>query len=1100
MKRGTVHICVFLIYLILVAVMYTPVVFADFRADIHGSDNVLNFRRSTYDVTIINVSASIPGQTVSPSQIKVISDPTRIFDCNQAADALLCQITIPGDLPPGLSIYEIQLFNSDLSEAAPKIPLSIHSDAMPPTIQKFSLYRNGSKIFASYQVSDSACISCPPAECAGVSKIDFLLDYSLVGQVFTVSDSCPLPLNATELKIDPTPGTSTKTICMNAYDRLGQESTSCQDIVMDFSAPILINASLWLNNYELKYTKGEPIQSVQLRAIISDESALNTSSLVADLSALNARPEFSKVYKYIDTSLVNQYLFKPACMNLSQGLFQCNWSNLLVVIPDSNPVVYISITDNLTNKMNSSYTIPILYDNVKPIVTAYRSGIADERNAYWVGKSNNTLLVDLAESGSGFNDKKLLLDVSSFGKQHLAGDNTILTPNSCIGSWTCEYDYVNVTTSHKSGDVLKTVILTGSSDDANNIVEGPTTGGFFFDGEAPQILSVMNSTICPTNPGTIDIVINVSEQYSGGVKATFNAPSLSTDVFPQVADCVESETRGIWTCDITISNLYSFYVDGTINVTLEDRAGNKNTTTLNQEVCESAPGSPPNVVSTVSNVSKYPETGIDRMVGGKIPFPLFWKPDPQFYAGMSVIQGITIDGCSVSNGTASDVYMVTPLDFKSPLFGLKVAIDPSALSVTNLIQPTSVKVNCQLEMIIRSGTKVYQLPQILNVTFDVPLYDTLYGELNQSMYDKFMSINQSIIDKESEIHSMQKWIDFAGWFCSVAELTAKIAAFLQALKIALYIAGWAVFLVSWIFTSAEAAMKLGGSIYFYPCYISDVYSTIVITNLWQVDSNPFSAFDSPGYYIKLMCAFFTCRFTEESSFIELWGNAFRANGALASGKVDGQTLNASQNSIDRQTVSGKPDKGDVWAPVVGAGDARFSAYRSLPIARNVLCGPAILYGLKKERQVLCMQRNCYRDLVSAGFTPDICDRMYAGQECLYVDGAAYKAVDDASLNKFWKGLMNYLLNSAYTSLQAMGMRASGCPYPWGLTMLGENIKQAKTYCGQEPTLALTVGAAALGCGAWLMTLIYFDIGDWLSWDDFRNKYSNSLGSPDYCSM
>jgi hypothetical protein len=892
---------------------------------------------------------------------------------------------------------------------------------------------------------------------------------------------------------------------------------------MDFSPPKIINATLWYAGKQLRYTKGEPVGNVQLQAIIFEESDLNVSSLVADLSTLNARPEYGNAYKNIDMSESNRLLFDIKCNKLPENLYNCSWSNLLMILPSTTtPEIRLSALDNLTNKMNESYTLPIVFDNTKPTITAIRSGIADSHGRYWVGSGNNTIYVDITESGSGFYEKKLFLDVGGFGRQPFYTSSTLIFPLNCTEGWTCTFPFLNVVTAYSSGAVISASIIGTSTDDANNPVEGSAIVGFYYDKDAPQILSIQNSSICPTAPNDIEISINVSERYSGGVKLTFSAPNISSAMFPQTVDCEETSITGIWTCDIVIGSLVTIYTDGAINITLEDRAGNRNSTLLRQEVCEATPGVPPNVVKRVSGVNLFPASGVDRFVAGKIPFPLFWQPSPKFDSGTAQIQDIKIDGCVPSFGTVSDAYIVTPLNMVDPIFGMKVSLSPEQLSVAGK-HNDSVSMTCKLAMIIRSGPRVYQEPEIEEVTFEVPLYNTMFGELNESMQRKMREINQSISDLESKISDMEDTVEGLTWFCTIIELVMKLVMFLQVLKIVAYALGWVIFAIfaPW---GTVGAYEAGGEVYYWPCLIADYVTTTTITNLWQIDFNPFSLIEpggavtaaysgafsptfltSPGVITKLLCGIFTCRLTEVNNFIELYGHAFRDNLGqkdmnVFSGSVDGVDNEGKRPDLTAADFGVEPSGEDVWQSVFGLGDEAFSAYRSYPLAKHTSCLPAQLYALKKERQIHCMHRTCYREMVSAGFPPDMCEKVYAGRECLYVDGAAYRIVENFIANRVFAGILENVLNQAVIATLSWGMREIGCGYPYGLADIGKAYDNDDTMCGSAPTDSLKKGAWALVCGSMVMTALYIDLGDWIGWDDFRNAYISSLGNPDYCTM
>jgi hypothetical protein len=147
-----------------------------------------------------------------------------------------------------------------------------------------------------------------------------------------------------------------------------------------------------------------------------------------------------------------------------------------------------------------------------------------------------------------------------------------------------------------------------------------------------------------------------------------------------------------------------------------------------------------------------------------------------------------------------------------------------------------------------------------------------------------------------------------------------------------------------------------------------------------------------------------------------------------------------------------------------------------------------------------MHRTCYREMVSAGFPPDVCEKVYAGRECLYVDGAAYRIVDDFVANRVFAGALENFLNQLATASLSFGMRKLNCGYPYGIADIESAYSNDDNRCGNGGGKALTWGAEALYCGAMVMTALYIDLGDWIGWDDFRNAYISSLGNPDYCTM
>jgi len=78
--------------------------------------------------------------------------------------------------------------------------------------------------------------------------------------------------------------------------------------------------------------------------------------------------------------------------------------------------------------------------------------------------------------------------------------------------------------------------------------------------------------------------------------------------------------------------------------------------------------------------------------------------------------------------------------------------------------------------------------------------------------------------------------------------------------------------------------------------------------------------------------------------------------------------------------SGGDDEGQwIWNP-----------YKSIHYATSTLCMPAIVYNLKKEKQIKCMYRNCLMNHMTTGLSTTKCDMAFKERECLYVESAQFK--------------------------------------------------------------------------------------------------------------
>ncbi len=1068
LKRGLRYIGMFLIYIIITATVYSAVVFAQFAVDtlppsaeftasVSGYDGIPGFRKPAGDVTIVTATAQIEGEAIWPSQVKILEDPTKPFECDEGntSNPVNCSLTLVGDVPSGAYDFTVRLFRKDGSDAAPAVPLRLYIDDIDPTIHSFSLIRNGSILIVEFQVSDRACEDCPPDVCAGIDRIEILSDYSIVGTHIPENKSKCIIINQTQITVLENQGTLNKTICVDAYDMLSRRTRECKSILLDFSPPKLINASILVNGAPLLFTKNEPIGGATVEAYIYEDGLLNTSSLVADFASLNSRPEFFARYENIDMSPLNIETFDISCTPTDEeNIYNCSWNNLLLLIPpDADPEVHLTVMDEHKNNMDDRYPLNIIFDGTRPDIHTIRSGLADDIGRYWVGKGNNTIYFDITEDGAGFYNKNLIVDFGSFGPQESAGGQTISYPNYCIEGWTCVFEYLTVAEDTESGKILSVSVQGLSTDDAGNLVEGMTSTALYYDAVPPQILSIDNGTVCPTMPDSIKLIINVSEKGSGGVSVEYSATDLSTSIFPQIVDCEEIENeQDMWTCEIEIDNIVSFYVEGSINLTLRDRAGNKNSTIVIQEVCEPAPGTPPNVVRSIATGIPDP---LDKILAGYIPYPVFGEVKLQYSDPPNKVQGMKIISCSSTAGTVIEPYILTPFEFKNPILGFKLSFDQE-----NLTEIDELEVTCELDLIVRSGNKVYHLPEKENVTIPFGLSGTIFGGLNQSIQDKLDGLEEDIEATQKEIDGYSEVWDVLQTICTIAEVLAMLVALLQVMKIVMYGVGWVVFSASiagcCIGTLGTgcggpgtacytAAMIAGSVVYYIPCWAIDYATTSVTTFAWQIDSNPMSAYDSPGFYLKVLCMFVTCRMSETSNFIEMISNGGTASGGSYTFTQGGRTQDAEPTDLQKGGAS-------LFVDVATGGGATlfeydWSPYKSVHVARQMYCMPGLIYNARKKQQIQCMHRNCYRDFVSSGFSPELCDKMYATHECLYYDSAAWKMVGEKGFAPWFQGIMEWLLSQMIVSLIAWFLRSMNCGYPQGLGAIADSYTDDDANCG-----------------------------------------------------
>lgn len=1132
-KRGLYiqSIGMFLIYLIIILPIYSSNALAlYFDVGVHGTDNIDGFRRPSNDMTIINATVTLDDNSeVSGSQVRLVSDFVKNFDCSfdSTTGSNYCELKLSDSLPPGPKLYELKLFSdSEGTSELASDSVGLYVDALAPTIEKLEVSRVNDSIGINYKVTDSAFIG-GGGVCSGIETIQFLVNSEKKDELAFDVKTCEESEDDKVIEIFAPSSTVEMPICIRATDRLGNSAEDCESMMMDFQPPSFINATLYHKGKKLTSLSPKPVNGVSLVVYIKEESDLNVSKIHSDFSELNINPQYTGIYSDVGYSVGVGYFGLNCVVEGSTAdysseddsdevespetsveeesedgnviepdpnrMFRCEWNNMMINVAEDNPSATFSVEDSLGNVLEFTNEFPLTFDDVKPVLTSIRSEYIDEDAHYWVGPGNNTIYADVDETGSGLSERKVFLDFESFGTQQTvnSGEHTVLMPNNCTEGWICEYMNVQVTKQYNSGDGLS-VHLTpiASTDDAGNWFDGLEKAIFSYDKNPPIIINVENSSICPAAPGVVEYVINVTDEDSGGVRVIVNASEISTDIYPIEFECQKTEDSKRWECPITINNLYTTYVKGDVELKVVDLVGNENVTTIEQEVCEALDGVEPDVVSSEATVIP---TTLDRIVAGYLPYPAFASID--FSMPMSVsVQDIKMVGCVSDGAEITEPYVLTPFNFEEPIIGFKVMM--SGDTVQNL---STLGVTCNLELIIRSGQQVYTMPEHENVSMNFDLEGTVFGGMDQAMADKIAKIDKEIESVKKEADSYESAINVLGTICTIAEFLTEFMIALQVIKLVIYgVAGIAYLIANGVGNkdAADGANKL----YYNLCKLIDKGSVYVTTLAWQIDSNPIYLLTSLGGYIKIVCAWFTCRLSETGNYLELI--TFAGTTGDESGEYTFQW-----GEDGGQT--GEPNGWDEFLGAFGLG-YKWDPYKSYPVAYSQSCLPGMRYNLLKQRQNLCIEKRCIQEMVSSGFDIEACEKAYNFHQCLYFDSAGWNALDPSNAAIVMSGLNNWMLKQLVGAVLAGVMRNGlKCGYPVGIPGMKKALDTTEENCGKDPGVpgdsegnwALMLGTKSLACGTLFALQGWQDIGDWLQWSDLQdwNKYDAALKGSDYCA-
>ncbi|MBT7367129.1 hypothetical protein HN814_02880 [Candidatus Woesearchaeota archaeon] len=442
------------------------------------------------DTLSILVNLTVPSNEDSdlgPGQVRILSEPTWQFDCSPAtniSDKWVCgmehpEFTLPGSL--NAVSFQVQLFSDANLPLSPSKKKTVIVDRLAPT-GTWEFLNNGSHYLAKYDISELACEgSGCVGKCSGVQELSFTVSESTIAINNTFGESCDyegmIPLSLAVA------GTETKHICMVLKDRIGHTSDPiCQDVEIDKTPPAIVDVGLYAVGKKIMYSKGDPFYDVAIVMNISEDRGLKDNKIELDLTDFIDQPGYDVQYKKIPVQ---------CSKNLNLDIYTCMTSGKFhLQVPQDKDSVMIGVRgeDINGNKLNISYPYNIVFDDIPPTLTKGEGLFTDESGSTWVKKEANNISLFLDESGSGFNNKWLTLDVSGFGTQDSTiGDTTFLLPNTCEDGWKCMWENLVISKAGvDSGDALMVNLVAPTKDDAGNDLSGFTSSVLHFDEDGPE--------------------------------------------------------------------------------------------------------------------------------------------------------------------------------------------------------------------------------------------------------------------------------------------------------------------------------------------------------------------------------------------------------------------------------------------------------------------------------------------------------------------------------------------------------------------------------------------------------------------------------------
>ncbi len=925
------------------------------------------------------VSASIDGNITDSTRIRIsYNSQDYVFDnCTTTGISSVCYYnsTIKSFVP-GLIDYSIKLYDSSFAVVDTKQG-TIRADSSDPAISSVITSRPDG-LLINYSVTDKLCDSC--ANCSGVKKVELKQNFSLKKAYVIDSTSCSYNGSAIEPYSSLNVSDGQAELCLEAYDLAGRMSNrDCRIVNVDSTKPVIEE-----NSFELVDELGNKI-SYKVNGSISFSVRINITE--ANLSNATA------VFPMISNSSI-----AGSCERESYNSYLCEWSGLSMSQLTSFYML-INATDSTGNSEWKNLSYSLASDNVAPEVIGIsvngNSAISSNTtsgSAYYFKQGLNHVSVSFSEAGSGFARRNAYIFVQG---QSIKAESCI---RQSASEWVCSWN-LSIGMSHLSKGYI--TITGDSSDDSGNRIVSDKSYLFVVDAKEPEVISYSELVECPYNGQMQEYTIIVADDSP--VRAVFDVSAFAEDSSVNSTCIYENKS---YSCTASVSNFYSVGGKFRLNITISDAAGNINYYSHDTEVCVQSQAKP-----NFFSVSASPMQKIDKRVLSFMSVPVYAAISLNPKAGAYPIEK------SISCQGISDAHFIG--EDKSTSFLLAFSYPKGSVNSSN----SSGQLSCEISLIVRQGYNIYSEPETEKFTIPISFYGAPLNSLSEEMQDKIDSLEDEISSMKDDIESYEQWYKYFEMWCNIAKMLGTINSILKQLYQSLYfiectlehnpptaakaIADWFgicksqegfhAFIERFIWASGlPRPDTIIGSISKYACLILNSCaicdSQTYISMLTGLGAG---AVSSDGYYdTEDNVIYSTKELKDIGSYIE----------SEDIGKL--KELQTPGAFTSQQKSSSKSKDSEGWL---------VDPFKSIHYANACLCLTAIIYNMKKERQITCIKKKCYEEHAKVGLPLTNCDLAYKERYCLYVDSAAYVkyGFDPSQIVKnFFNAIISSLLSIA----------------------------------------------------------------------------------------
>jgi hypothetical protein len=861
---------------------------------IYGDDEINGVVRASGDT--LHVRAEIQQAGVTPNQ--VMFNLEQFQNCSTQFGLSYCTYTkLLPSLTGGQSFtikYDVYTFGTP--------QFGFYIDNTAPEIKTLTITPmiiGTGNLTINYDARDYYA-SISTAACSGIKEIKIFENDELKKTISLNTSKC---IYANLTAYDPE-GTAdfedNSTICLQAVDRFDFESAKkCQTIRVDNKAPEIGQPYIVQNSIRQDFLKSG-YQAFEIWTNSSDTD-IETALLSSTALGLNNKT--------------------GTCSNRI-----CKWTSISKTISNATTAFdsEIILTDSLGNSNTLTSTIPIIKDDVAPVIESVKSNHIDKEGINYLGKEKNIVTATITEETSGITVSNVKADFTPIGM-------TKISPNECTSSgstWYCEWNNIEPLTTGTKG------IVVTASDNAGNQAKS-LTESMTIDTDAPIVHE--NETIIINQKGldfyqvgdNLQITVNITDYKSGvdEIKSFLNLSGITTDEI-NYPTCT-SDGNSTYTCVFEAKSILGPEQGVDLKFRIYDIAGNYADYETTIDIREAIEGEADYWrLEVKENMPKEIDRQTTAMATQRMYFKLKLTPKTSSSAQTMLME---ITDCGPQSAVQD--YMAETPSLMNDARGstepwMKITLAQRSIDVDNL------KFTCKMSIVSKVGDKISQ-PEIETFNVTIPLYNMPLGELSDNVYEKIDEVKNSGLVQAEWIRTFEKIFKYIKSTCATIGALSGVLGVLDTAGV----------LTSW--TESSVVLAWIGE-------IVDAYSTGAHVGTAAI-----------GYIIEWGCAAGECR---------LWEKIFEKAGFKTSESFWTKAL---------ATVMAPGSKASFLGQI---GGKYMNEQDSLMLSVLTLCPYGIFYNLQKARNIDCKYIQCLRDEVPQGKPIFVCDYMRAYDWCLYVKG------------------------------------------------------------------------------------------------------------------